>query len=145
MHDTGSPPTRGTITAFLGGHIDIYVGSVPPVMTHLKAGKAKCLLVTSADRIPALPNTSSLRDLGIPDEETILWRAVLAPKGTPPARIAQLEAAFEQAGNAAPTRKFLEDTGETLLIRKGPALRTFIDKEYEALAKVAKALNLSPQ
>lgn len=133
-----------TITAFLGGHIDIYVGSVPPVMQHLKAGKAKCLLVTSSDRIPQLPNVSALRDIGIPDEETILWRAVLVPKGTPPARVAQLEAAFEKAGNAPSTKKFLEDSGEALLIRKGPALRSFIDKEYEAIGKVAKALNLSP-
>jgi hypothetical protein len=29
--------------------------------------------------------------------------------------------------------------------RKGAALRTYIDNEYEAMAKVAKALNLTPQ
>ena len=70
-----------TITAFLGGHVDMYVGSVPPVIAHVKAGKAKCVLVTSADRIPALPNVQSLRDIGLPDEETILWRACSRPRG----------------------------------------------------------------
>ncbi|MDQ6917204.1 MAG: tripartite tricarboxylate transporter substrate binding protein [Pseudomonadota bacterium] len=134
-----------TVTAFLGGHIDIYVGSVPPVLQHAQAGKAKCVLLSSADPVASLPSATGLRDLGIADEETILWRAVLAPKGTPPAKIVELEAAFEKGGNSAATRKFLDDAGEQLLIRKGAALRQYIDREYAALGALVKALNLSPQ
>ena len=133
------------MTAFLGGHIDVYVGSIPPILQHMKSGKAKCLLVTSADRVAALPNVASLRDLGIPGEETILWRAILAPKGTSPENVAKIESAFEKAANSPASRKFLEDAGEEVLIRKGPALRESIDREYDALGKVAKSLNLSPQ
>jgi len=134
-----------TLTSFLGRHVDIYVGSIPPILQHMQAGSAKCLLITSAERVPALPDVQGLRDLGIPNEETILWRALLAPKGTPPARVAELEAAFEKAANSAAARKFLEDAGEQTAIRKGAALRTYIDDEYDAMAKVAKALNLAPQ
>ena len=134
-----------TLTAFLGEHIDVYVGSIPPILQHAKSGKAKCLLMSSADRLPSLPNVNSLRDLGIPEEETILWRALLAPKGTSPERVAKLEVAFEKAVNTPGARKFLEDAGEQVLIRKGPALREYIDKEYEALGRVARSLNLTPQ
>jgi tripartite-type tricarboxylate transporter receptor subunit TctC len=134
-----------TLIAFLGRHVDIYVGSIPPILQHMQAGKAKCLLITSAERVPALPDVQALRDLGIPNEETILWRALLAPKGTSQERIAQLESAFERAANSAGARKFLEDAGEQTQIRKGAALRRYIDDEYEAMAKVAKALNLTPQ
>jgi tripartite-type tricarboxylate transporter receptor subunit TctC len=134
-----------TLTAFLGGHIDVYVGSIPPILQHMKSGKAKCLLVTTADRVAALPNVSSLRDLGIPGEETILWRGILAPKGTSPENIAKIENAFEKAANSPASRKFLEDAGEEVLIKKGPALRESISREYDALGKVAKSLNLSPQ
>jgi tripartite-type tricarboxylate transporter receptor subunit TctC len=133
-----------TLTAFLGRHVDIYVGSIPPILQHMQGGKAKCLLLTSADRVPALPGVQALRDLGIPNEETILWRALLAPKGTPAERIAQLEAAFEKAANAASSRKFLEDAGEQTEIRKGAALRRYIDDEYEAMGRVARALGLTP-
>ena len=133
-----------TLTAFLGKHIDIYVGSIPPIREHERTGKAKCLLVTSADRIAALPNAWALRDLGIPNEETILWRALIAPKGTPPARIAKLESAFEKAANSPTARKFLEDAGEQVAIKKGAALRKSIDDEYRAMGLVAKSLNLSP-
>jgi len=134
-----------TLTSFLGRHIDIYVGSIPPILPHLQAGKAKCLLVTSAERVGALPAAASLSDIGIANEETILWRALLAPKGTPPERIAKLESAFEKAANSASGRKFLDDAGEQTTIRKGAALRRYIDAEYEAMGKLAKTLKLAPQ
>jgi tripartite-type tricarboxylate transporter receptor subunit TctC len=134
-----------TLTGFLGKHIDIYVGSVPPILQYAQIGQAKCVLLSSAERVASLPSASGLRDLGIAEDETILWRAVLAPKGTPPAKIAELEAGFEKAANQPATRKFLDDAGEQLLIRKGAALRQYIDKEYEALGKLTKELNLTPQ
>jgi len=134
-----------TLQNFLGGHVDIYVGSIPPVLPHVQTGKAKCLLVTSAERVAALPNVAGLKDLGIPGEETILWRALIAPKSTPPERVAKLEAAFEKAANSAASRKFLEDAGEQVLVRKGPALRDYINREYEAMGAVAKSLNLTPK
>ena len=37
-----------TLTNFLGKHVDIYVGSIPPILQHMQQGRAKCLLVTSA-------------------------------------------------------------------------------------------------
>ena len=134
-----------TLTSFLGRHVDIYVGSIPPILQHMQAGKARCLLVTSAERVAALPDTSSLKDIGIPGEETILWRALIAPKATPPERVARLESAFEKAATSPAARKFLEDAGEETRIRKGAALRRYIDAEYEAMGRIAKALNLAPQ
>jgi len=134
-----------TLQNFLGKHVDIYVGSIPPVLPHVQQGKAKCLLVTSAERVPAMPQAAGLKDIGIPNEETILWRALIAPKSMPPDRVAKLEAAFEKAANAPASRKFLEDAGEQVEIRKGKALRDYIDREYAAMATVAKSLKLAPQ
>ena len=134
-----------TLTNFLGKHVDIYVGSIPPILQHMQQGRAKCLLVTSAERVPSLPSAASLGDLGIPREETILWRALIAPKGTSPDRIAKLENAFEKAANSAAARKFLEDAGEQTSIKKGATLKRYIDDEYEAMGKLARALKLAPQ
>jgi hypothetical protein len=97
-----------TATAFLGKHIDIYVGSVPPILQHAQAAMRKCVLLSSADRIASLPSASGLRDLGIPDEELILWRGVIAPKGTPPARLPSSRRGSKRrrrAGNAQVSRR----------------------------------------
>ena len=79
-----------TIIGFLSNQIDIYVGSIPPVLQHANIGKAKCLLVSSVNRNAQFPNASSLKDIGLPKEETLLWRVVLAPKGTKPERVKQI-------------------------------------------------------
>ena len=44
-----------TLTNFLGGHVDIFVGSPAPILASAASGKSKCLIVTSAERLPALP------------------------------------------------------------------------------------------
>lgn len=132
-----------TTVALLGGHIDIYVGSIPPILQHVQAGRAKCLIVTSAKRASMLPNASGLGDLGIPGEETLLWRAVLAPRNTPPAQIARLENAFEQAAKSPESLKFLEGVGETLEIMKGTELRDRLLREYDAYGRVIQAAGMA--
>lgn len=133
------------LLGFLSGSVDIYVGSIMPILPYTKNGKAKCLLLTSAKRTPMLPSASGLQDLGIPGEETLLWRALIAPKSMPAQRLAKIAAAFEKAANGPVIRKFEADAGEEVLIRKGADLRKMIRGEYKAFGEVAKSLNLKPQ
>ena len=134
-----------TVPALLSGTIDIYTGSVPPGVNFEKTGRGKCLLATSADRIPALPNAISLRELGIPQEETMLWRGVVVPKGTPPERVLKLQRAFEQAAGSPATKKFIEEAGEQIVIVTGTALSERIRREYEELGKLVLSLGLQPK
>ena len=146
--DVRDVPFKGageTLTSFLGGHVDIYVGSVAAIVSAVKGGKAHCLVVTAAARTPTLPDATSLKELGIAGEETMLWRAILAPKATPPETVKRIADAFEQAMHTANVKKYCEDAGEQVLIRKGGELRKALDGEYAALGAVAKSLNLQAQ
>ena len=134
-----------TLTNFMGGHVDIYVGSPAPILPSVANSRSKCLIVTSAERLPALPNASGLKDLGIPGEETMLWRAILVPKGTSPETLKKLESAFEQAMSTPATKAYVEKAGEIVRIRKGAELRKMLDTEYASLGAVAKGLNLQAQ
>jgi tripartite-type tricarboxylate transporter receptor subunit TctC len=133
-----------TVLALIGKHIDIYSGSVQPVLPFVKSGAAKCLIVTSSERSTALPQAASMADLGIPKEETLNWRAVLAPRGTPPATVARLEQAFEEAARSPESLKFLEDAGENVRFVKGPALAARLRDEYESMGQVLKAMGMTP-
>jgi len=86
-----------------------------------------------------------LRDLGIPTKK----RSCGARCWRRRARLRRRSLSWKPCSKKRRTRRrrasFLDDAGEQLLIRKGPALRQYIDKEYEALGKLAKALNLAPQ
>ena len=51
--------------ALLGMHVDIYVGTIPTILPHVKAGTVKCMLVTSARRQSTLPSTPGLEEIGL--------------------------------------------------------------------------------
>ena len=131
-----------TVKNFLGGHVDIYGGTIPTILEHVRAGQAKCLLVTAAERTPVLPDTMSLGDLGIADTASELWRGIIAPKGLAADRRAALEKAFHEATQQ---RKFLDfeaSRGESAIGGPGAEFGKIIKAEYEANAEIIKRLGL---
>ena len=133
-----------TIVAFLGGHIDIYNGSVTTINPTMKSGKAKCLLLTSTERSQVARQAASLVDMGIPEQATPLWRILVVHKDTPPATLKYLQDAFEKAATSTAARKQMEDVGDRAVVIKGDELRQRLRGEYDALGKVAKELGMTP-
>lgn len=132
-----------TSAALLGKHVDMYVGTIPTILPHVKSGAVKCMLVTSAKRQSTLPTTAALEDIGLPQDETVLWRAIFAPRGTPDAAIAGLQQMFEAAARAPESIKFLDEAGETLAIVKGPELAAKLDREYRDLGHVVQSIGMA--
>jgi tripartite-type tricarboxylate transporter receptor subunit TctC len=131
-----------TIIGFLSNQIDIYVGSIPPVLQHANIGKAKCLLVSSVNRNAQFPNASSLKDIGLAKEETLLWRIILAPKGTKPERLGQIVSAYSQAMKEPDTLRYLDEVGESSAVLTGKELQDKLNQEYAAFSVIAKSLNM---
>jgi tripartite-type tricarboxylate transporter receptor subunit TctC len=131
-----------TLTAFTGGHIDLYGGSVAVVMATARAGNARCLLLTSAANHPAFPQASGLAALGIPEEETTIWWGMIAPRGVPADRVAILQAAFRQAAASDRFRQLLEAQGVTPGWVEGAAMGTVMRREFDELGRVATAIGL---
>lgn len=132
-----------TLQNFLGGHVDIYGGSISPVLPYAQSGEAKCLIVTSAAAVPALPQAAGLEELGLGDKETLLWRMVLAPAGTDQAIVDRLIAALETTVNSPQYTEFLAGVGEVPNVVTGPALGERLQGEFDALAEVAQSLGLA--
>jgi tripartite-type tricarboxylate transporter receptor subunit TctC len=131
-----------TLKAFLGGHVDIYGGSIPPVVGHVKDGKMKCLLATAAERNPALPGTTSLGELGLADKASDLWRGVIGPKGLPADRLAVLEKAFRQAAQTPQFKEALVKRGEQGIGSTAAEFRKMIAAEHAAHGEIIEALGL---
>jgi tripartite-type tricarboxylate transporter receptor subunit TctC len=132
-----------TLKAFLGGHVDIYGGSIPPVVGYVKEGRMKCLLATSVERNHALPGTTSLGELGLPDKASDLWRGVIAPKGLPVDRAAFLEKAFRQAAQTPKFRDALVARGEQAIGSTGAEFRKAIAGEYAEYGEIIQSLGLT--
>lgn len=131
-----------TLQNFLGGHIDIYGGSIPPVLPYAEDGRAKCLLVTSADDNEALPQASGLAALGHPELETVLWRMMLAPSGMEEVRVETVADAVARAVEHPEFQEFLAGQGETLNLMRGDALRERLRLETDAIGDTLEHLGL---
>ncbi|UHL63897.1 tripartite tricarboxylate transporter substrate binding protein [Paralcaligenes sp. KSB-10] len=131
-----------TLQSFLGGQIDIYGGSITPILPYVRNKTAKCLIVTSVKRVDSLPEASSLTDLGIPGEQTLLWHGIIGPKGIPPDRLAILESAFRKAAQTKRFVDFMKAQSIDVQGTSGPEMRKVIDSEYAAMGQVVKKLGI---
>jgi tripartite-type tricarboxylate transporter receptor subunit TctC len=86
-------PYRGTAQStldLLEGRVEMQFGTIPPTLTHIRAGKLRALAVTGAERNPALPDVPTIAESGLPGYECSLWQAIVAPAATSAAIVTRL-------------------------------------------------------
>ncbi|OWT72757.1 MULTISPECIES: tripartite tricarboxylate transporter substrate binding protein [unclassified Achromobacter] len=93
------------MTDLLGGQVDTYFGSAASVMPQLQARKIRGLAVTSAHRLPGLPDLPTVAEQGYADFEATTWLGLVGPAGLPPNVVAAVNAAV----NAVVARKEVQD------------------------------------
>ena len=90
-------PYKGTVQAvsdLVAGQVQMVFSDMVPAMPHIRAGRLRPLAVTTRERSGVLPEVPTLIEAGVPDYESGVWWAVLAPKGTPEAIVGRLNAEF---------------------------------------------------
>ena len=132
-----------TARNFIGGHIDLYAGGIASILPMSKAGKAKCLMMTTAARNPMFPAAAGLEELGVPQSEIAFWRAIIAPKGLPEDVRRKIESAFVAAAQSRKFTEYLAGLGELPAAVTGAPLNEFIASEYAALGRLAKSVGPS--
>jgi tripartite-type tricarboxylate transporter receptor subunit TctC len=131
-----------TLTAFLNGSIDIYAGGMALIVPFVSEGKARCLLTTTARRFPAMPSVESLADVKLPQAETRLWRAVVAPRDMPQDRFDKLRDALVKAATAPEFKALVERRGEEFWDIGAAEADKYVQDEYEQMGRLARELHL---
>jgi tripartite-type tricarboxylate transporter receptor subunit TctC len=79
-------------TDLLGGQVNYYFATPQAVVSFVKAGKMRALAVSSAKRLPILPDTPTIAESGYKGFETSDWKMLVAPAGTPADVVTRLNA-----------------------------------------------------
>lgn len=98
--DLTTVPFKGTGPAMndlLGGQVDIMCDQTTNTTGQIRGGKVKAYGVTSAARIPSLPDVPTMQEAGLPNFEVVVWHGIYAPKGTPKAVIDRLNKSLKLA------------------------------------------------
>jgi tripartite-type tricarboxylate transporter receptor subunit TctC len=77
---TGTGPAMRDLVA---GQIDLLCDQATTAVPQIKAGTVKAYAVTSAQRLPSLPDVPSNVEAGVPGLNFTIWNAAYVPKGTP--------------------------------------------------------------
>ncbi len=93
-------PYRGAAPAvqdLVGGQIPFGLIDSASVQQHLVSGKLRAIGVASAKRLATFPDIPTLAEQGLAGFEAHAWQGLVVPAATPPAQVAQLSAALQQA------------------------------------------------
>ena len=85
------------MNALMGGQIAAAIDTTAEQVELARAGKTRILATSGTARSPLLPEVPTFREAGLAGVEGTGWFAVYAPAKTPPATIAQLNAAINRA------------------------------------------------
>jgi tripartite-type tricarboxylate transporter receptor subunit TctC len=130
-HDGGGP----ALLALLGGHADASFQFSAQLMPHIAAGKIRALAVTDTKRISQLASVPTLQEEGV-DVVFTMWRSVVAPKGTPPAVVEKLEAAFRQMSEDKSFQALIKQLGDEVHFQGAREFEATWRQEHDTFAKV---------
>ena len=124
-----------SMTALVGGHLQVVASSVSSAMAQVKAGNARALAIASPQRLGLLPDVPSLREQGI-ESWVSNWRAMLGPKGMTAAQIAYWEEVFAKMAATDEWKKQLEIQGWDGQFLRSAEFTRYLDKEYAATRSI---------
>ncbi len=88
-----------------GGHVMAMFSGIAPVIGNVRAGKLKILAVSSKQRVDLIADVPTFIEAGFPAYDASAWNGLLAPRGTPAAVVARLNAEAAKAVNAPEVRE----------------------------------------
>ena len=107
-------PYKGTgpaLTDTLAGQTNVFFSSTANAMPHVKAGKLRAVAVTTAKRIPALPEVPTIAESGVPGYDVVLWHGLIGPKGLPRAIVDRINADVTKTLKLKETAEQLQNDG----------------------------------
>ena len=142
---TGAPlkhvPYRGSSGAaqdLVAGVVESSFAGVPNALSQVPQGRLKALAVTTAKRIPQLPDVPTMQEAGVPGYAASVWLALLAPAGTPPEIVNKLNAEIAKVMNDPETRKVLYNAGVEPDPSTPQAMSDYMVQEMARWGKVVK-------
>jgi tripartite-type tricarboxylate transporter receptor subunit TctC len=135
--DFTTVPYKGTAPAMndlLGGQVDFMCDQTTNTTSQIKSGKVKAYGVTTAKRVPSLPDLPTLQEQGLKGFEISIWHALYAPKNTPQPVVDTLVKALHAALKDPTVAKRFADLGTepAALDKATPAyLQNFLSAEIK--------------
>ncbi|MCY1199452.1 hypothetical protein D9M72_108550 [compost metagenome] len=131
------------IVDVMGGQVDVYFANAASSLNYVSGGKLKALAVSSAKRMPELPDVATVGESGVKDFDVVEWNGFFLPAGADPEVVAKLQDLVQKALARPETRDKLAKLGLTPVGSSAADFARFVDAEQVRWAEVVKANNIT--
>ena len=132
------------LTDLISGNIQLMFDTLGTALPPVKGGLLRPLAVSSAQRIPDLPDVPTMAESGYPEYGVSVWYGVSAPAKLPDDIAQKITASLNKALTDDAFRASLDKVGFPPLRPKSQAeIDKFVETDRARWAGVIKALNIS--
>ena len=124
----------------LAGRVKVGALNWATARQHVQAGTLVALGVSSAERLPHLPDLPTLKELGYPDIVTTTWTMLTAPAGLPKNIADALNREVRAISVKPELKKHFENEGEEPRLLSSAELTEFVRAEVQKWAPVVRAM-----
>lgn len=132
-------------SAAIAGEVHLIFSSPNALMPHAKTGRVRALGVTSARRLPVIPEVPTIAETGLAGFEVNNCYGILAPAKTPKAIVTRLNSEIVRILRVLEMRTHLENLGFEVLGTTSEQFTAFAKADMAKWAKDLKAAGINPQ
>lgn len=127
-----------TVTALIGGQVQLAAESTQVVTPKIKAGMVKALAVTYDQRSSSLPDVPTTKELGYPSIFITHFVGMMAPAGTPVDILEKMNQANQKALQSPEVRSTFTNAGTIIIGGSRASFAEYLQKERERLKVVVQ-------
>jgi putative tricarboxylic transport membrane protein len=132
-----------SVSALLGGHVDVMMSTTAAPVAQLKAGKVRILGIASPRRLHGmLATVPTLTEQGVKVEFSN-WRGIVGPKGLSPAHVAYWEGVFAKLVEVDEFKQDLERRFWVSRYRDSAGMAGFLKAQHEELTGLLRDLGMA--
>jgi putative tricarboxylic transport membrane protein len=132
-----------SVTAVVGGHIDIVAATPSTVLSQVQAGRLRVLGITAPQRVRGLfAQVPTWREQGI-DSIASFWHGVIGPAGMTPAQVAYWEDLLATLAASDEWKAQMEQNYLTPQFMKSAQSASFLRAQYQELRSILVELGMA--
>lgn len=131
-----------SVTALLGGHVDVVSATAPVVVPHVLSGKLRIVASAAPERgAGPLAEVRTWREQGVA-ADYVSYNGVMMTPGATPAQQAFWEAALRRVAQTPEWVALVEKSGNKAIYRGREESQRYLESEWKATTELAQDLGL---